>query len=369
MCIRYVLHSLISARKRCMGHVRLAKDMQRLDNMQLTKLAEHSAFGSMETPIFTPEQMSGHEESWRTKNISNPAYLLINPVEDKDGNEVVAGPAGYTVAPQVPPATAALLQIVEENLQDLLGNQEAGEEVPQNISGKAIELIQTRLDMHSFIYMSNMAKAVQRGGTIWLSMAPDIYVEEGRKMKAVGQQGETDSVVLLEKGLDPETGATTLLNDLSQAKLDVTADVGPSSASKRTNTVRSLMGMMQISQDPQTLTVLEAMAMMNMEGEGISDVRDFYRKKLLRMGVVEPTDQEAEELAAEQQNREPDSQDQYLQAEAKKAEAEAKKLDAKAGIPNTPRALRMPITSADRETIAMNGYIIRTINTVRSRIS
>jgi len=188
---------------------------------------------------------------WAEDNLKNYPYLLINPVQDANGNEVVSGPIGYTKPPQIPAAMAALLQITEQDMQDILGRQEAGEEVVPNISGKAIELIQSRLDMQSFIYMSNMAKAVKRSGEIWLSMAKDILVEPGRKMKAVGVQGELSTVELGRPILNEETGEIEYENDLSNAKFDVAVDVGPSSSSKRAATVRSLMGMISISQDPQ----------------------------------------------------------------------------------------------------------------------
>ena len=41
-----------------------------------------------------------------------------------------------------------------------------------------------------------------------------------------------------------------------------------------------------------------------------------------------------------------------------------KKHEANAGIPNTSRAFNIPITSAESETSAMNGYITRTISTI-----
>jgi hypothetical protein len=314
--------------ERCMGHVRLAKDAQRLKNMQLSKLGEISALTPIEKPIFLPEQVAGHEMMWAEDNLKNYPYLLVNPVQDANGNEMASGPIGYTKPPQIPQAMAALLQITEQDMQDILGRQEAGEEVVPNISGKAIELIQSRLDMQSFIYMSNMAKAVKRSGEIWLSMARDILVEPGRKMKSVGLQGELATVELGRPILNEETGEIEYENDLSRAKFDVAVDVGPTSVSKRAATVRSLMGMISISQDPQDRTVLTAMAMMNMEGEGISEVRDFFRKKLVQMGVIKPTEQEAAEMMQMLQNQQPDPQSLYLQAEAAKAQAQAVKAQA-----------------------------------------
>lgn len=313
--------------ERCMGHVRLAKDAQRLKNMQLSKLGEISALGSVEKPIFTPEQIASHQIMWAEDNIKNYPYLLVNPLTDGNGNAVAAGPVAYTKAPEIPPAMAALLQITEQDMQDVLGNQQAGEQLQPNISGKAVELIQNKLDMQTFIYMSNMAKAVKRSGEIWLSMAKDILVDEGRKMKGVGPQGEVESIELL-KPMANEAGEVEHENDLTDADFDVAVDVGPSSASKRQTTVRALTGMMQITQDPETLQVLGAMAMMNMEGEGISEVRDYFRQKLIKMGVVQPTDEEAQELAQELANQPADPNAEFLKASADQAQAEAVKARA-----------------------------------------
>jgi hypothetical protein len=313
--------------ERCMGHVRMAKDAQRLKNMQLSKLGEISALSTVEKPLFAPEQVAGFEMMWAEDNLKNYPYLLLNTVTDANGNESLAGPIGYTRPPAIPPALAGLLQITEQDISDLLGNQEAGEQITSNISGKAVELIQTRLDMQTFIYMSNMAKAIKRCGEIWLSMARETMVEPGRKMKGIGLQGEMSSLELGKPIMNQDTGEIEYQNDLSNAKFDVTVDVGPSSSSKRSATVRALMGMMQITPDPETQQVLGAMAMMNMEGEGLSEVQDFFRKKLIRMGAIEPTDEEQEALSAElaQLQSQPDPQSMYLEAEAAKAQAQAQK--------------------------------------------
>jgi hypothetical protein len=310
--------------ERCMGHVRLAKDAQRLKNMQLSKLGEISALSTVEKPIFTPEQVAGHEMMWSEDNLKNYPYLLLNTVTDANGGETLAGPVGYTKPPQIPPALAGLLQITEQDMSDLLGKPDAAEEVVSNISGKAVELIQQRLDMQTFIYMSNMSKAVKRCGEVWLSMARDIVVEPGRKMKSVGLGGELSSIEIGKPMLNPKTGEVEYENDLSNAKFDVAVDVGPASATKRSATVRALLGMIQIAPDPETQQVLTSMAMMNMDGEGIGEVRAYFRDKLIKMGVIQPTEQEGEKLLAEMQAaQQPDPQALYLQAAAMEAQAKA----------------------------------------------
>jgi hypothetical protein len=314
--------------ERCMGHVRLAKDAQRLKNMQLSKLGEISALSSVEKPILTPEQVAGHQVMWAEDNLKDYPYLLINPITDQNGNQAVSGPVAYTRSAAIPPAMAALLQITETDMQDILGNPAGAEKMVSNISGKAVEMIQARVDGQAFIYMSNFAKGMKRCGEIWLSMAKDIYIEDKRKMKTIAPTGEAGMVELMQPSIDQETGEVVMANDLTSATFDVIADVGPSSSTKRQATVRALTGMLQITQDPETAQVITAMAMMNMEGEGISDANAYFRKKLLRMGVVKPTDNEAEELMAEMQGAPQDPNAMYLQAAAENETAKAAKARA-----------------------------------------
>lgn len=313
--------------ERCMGHVRLVKDASRLKNMQISKLGEISALSSVEKPILTPEQVAGHESMWSGDNIENWPYLLVNPITNEEGQETVAGPVAYTKAPNIPPAMAALLQITEQDIQDLLGNQQQGEQMVGNISTETASLIQNRLDMQTFIYMSNFAKAMKRSGEVWLGMAKEVYVEKDRKKKIVNAEGESSYVTLQEAGLDT-TGSPELKNDLQKAKMDISVEVGPASSTKRAATIRALTNQLKITTDPETAAVINSLIMMNMEGEGVSDVRAYFRKKLLKIGVIKPTDQEKADLAAELANTPPSAQDNYFEAAANEANTKAGKNQA-----------------------------------------
>ncbi len=316
--------------ERCAGHVRLAKDAQRLANMQRSKLAEIAALSSVEKPILTPEQVAGHQVMWQDDNLRNYPYLLINPITGPDGSAQAAGPLAYTKSPQIPPAMAALLQITEQDMKDVLGNQEQGDKIVANVSGKAVEMVQQRLDMQTFIYMSNYAKSVRRAGEVWLGMAREVYAEPGRKMKGIGSQGQMSSIELMRPMVNDE-GELEHENDLSEAEFDVAVEVGPSSSSKRAATVRALTQMMAVTQDPEAQRVLQAAALMNMEGEGLSEISEFFRKQLVQMGVVKPTEEEAAAMA--QAGAQPDPNAVFLQAAAE--EALAKAAQARAGVVKT----------------------------------
>lgn len=316
----------IDNKERCMGHVRLSKDAQRLKNMQLSKLGEISALSPVEKPILEPSQVAGFENMWANDNMENFPYLLANALRDEAGNVIATGPIAYTKPPQVPPAMAALLQLTDIDIKELLGNQEQGEKINANVSAEAIDLVQGQLGMQTYIYIDNFAKAIKRCGAIWLSMAKELYVEEGRRMKLVGKQDEIDSAELArpivgEKGLEYE-------NDLTKASFDVAVDVGPTSSSKKSAIVRSLTALLPFTTDSQDMKILLSMIYMNMDGEGIKDFRNYYRKYLVQLGVVEPTEEEQQELLAAQQNQQPDPNTMYLQAAAEEASAKAQKAKA-----------------------------------------
>lgn len=313
--------------ERCSGVARTPKDMQRLLNMQLSRLGEIAALGSYEKPIFTPEQVQGLTELWSNDNIVNNPYLLVNPITDANGQKQAAGPIAYTKTAQIPPATAALLEITTQLIRELLGNQQAGDEIQSNISGKAVELIQNRLDMQAYIYMSNMAKAIKREGEIWLSMAKDIMATEGRKMKVLTPQGKVGQVELMQPMAGDDEGLE-YQNDLSKADFDVTVTVGPTSQSRKSATVRALTGLLALTDNPDDRQVLTGMALMNIEGEGLNDVNEYYRRKMVRMGVVTPTPEEKIQLAQEAQSQKPTPEQQYLESAAAEAQAKAAKANA-----------------------------------------
>jgi len=312
--------------ERCMGHVRLCKDAQRLKNMQLSRLGEIAALSPIEKPILAAEQVVGFEHMWADDNLVNNPYLLIHPLTDASGNVIAQGPLSYTKPPQVPAALAALLQLTDADIRELLGNQEQGEKINANVSAEAIDLVQNQLGIQSYIYIDNFAKALKRGGTIWLSMSKELYVEEGRRMKTIGKQDEVDSVelsrpVIGESGIEYE-------NDLTKASFDVGVDVGPTSSSKKSAIVRQLQALLPFTNDPDDLKVLLAMIYMNMEGEGIKDFRNYYRKYLVKIGVVEPTEEEQQELIAAAQNQPPDPQAELANALAQESQAKAMKAQA-----------------------------------------
>jgi hypothetical protein len=331
--VYYAKRSVVGNVERCMGHVRKAKDPQRIYNGQVSWLAEIAALSPFEKPIFDPEQVDGKiAEQWAEGNIKRHPYALAKALRDADGKVVAMGPIGKVEPPSVPAALAALIQVAGQDIAELTGASDQQEEVPANTSAQAIQLVHNRSDAKTFIYLDNFAKAVRRGGEVWLGMASELYVEEDRKMLAVDDQGGRDYVPLGQPALAKD-GSQITRNDFGKNKFRVLVDVGPSSQSRRDATVQSLVGMAGVVQDPQLQNVLASVALVNMDGEGLDDVQKWLRMRLIGQGVVQPTDEEKQEMqqqaaAAQQQPPSPEEQLAAAKGEELGASAMQKKADA-----------------------------------------
>lgn len=320
----YGKREVIDNVERCAGHGRLAKDAQRLFNMMVSKLAEISASSSIEKPIFTAEQMAGHAGMWADDPVKNYPYLLINAVTGTDGSSIPTGPVGTLTPPSVPQTMAALIQLVGTDIKELLGSSTDADKMVSNISEDAVGMIQQRLDTLSGIYLSNFAKAVKRGAQVWLSKARELYVEKGRKMRGIAADDSSEQIELMLPSID-KSGKPINKNDLTKAAFDITVDIGPRSSSQRQAITRSLLQILPLATDPETQNIIMSSIIMNLEGEGLTSLRDYFRKRLVAVGAVDPSEEEKQQMEAAQAAQGPDPQALYLQAASEEAQANAAK--------------------------------------------
>lgn len=322
----YGNRSIINGMERAWGQVQRGKDAQQLYNMQISVIAETAAMGSTTKPIFFPEQVAGHESAWAYDNIARNPFLLINMLRDAADNPLPQGPVAYTQPPQLGPAVSALLEISNRDIADVTGNQDQGQSIVSNTSAEAVEMVQNRLDMGVFGYMDNMASSMKRCATVWLSIRREIETER-RKVRTLKQDGSQGTDEIMVPTVN-EDGASVLKNDISSGKYDVAVDVGPSFTTRRDATIKGIIQLMGKTPDPAQQSLLSQVALMNMDGEGLGDLRKYARKQLVNQGVVSPTKEEEQEMQQAQQNKQPDPQAAFLLASAKEAEGKAVKAAA-----------------------------------------
>ncbi|WP_052738495.1 portal protein [Robbsia andropogonis] len=327
----YGLRQIIDGIERFQGAVRLAKDSQRLYNMQVSTLADITAFTPREVPIFTPEQMQGHAVSWAEANVKNLPFLLINPVTGADGSQTIAPPVGYLKNPDVPPSLAALMQASGQDMLDVTGGDLAADQVNSNTSDALVSRVQAHQDMQVYVFIDNMARAMERCGKIYCSMASEIYVEENRKFTADAEDGSAESATINQPSLDAD-GNPIIARSFSLG-LDVFVDVGPAFNSRKDATINTLVKLLPAIADQQMQQIVVQTLVRNLDGEGLDDLATFARKQLVQAGVVEPNDEEKQEMAAAQQaaqNAPPDAANVALIAQARKDNASATQSEAAA---------------------------------------
>jgi hypothetical protein len=323
----YGQRRFIDNMERCQGHVRKAKDPQRVYNSQISKLTETASASPIERPIFTPQQIAGHEQSWAEANLNRSAYALINPLIDESTGQIVsAGPIGKVEPPQLQPVLAALIQVTSTDIAELTNSNDGADEVKSNISADAMDIAATRTDAKSIVYMDNMRQSMQRCGEVYLSMAREVYFEEGREVDTMGPNGEEGTATIAEPYTD-ERGRFSIRNDLTKGKYKVISDVTEATTTRRDKTVKTLVNVAQIAgaADPELAMASLNTAIMNMDGEGMDDLQDWIRRRLVSQGIVKPNEEEKQALAEAAANQQPDPQSQALQALAAKEGALAEK--------------------------------------------
>lgn len=322
----YGMREYIDNMERFTGHVQSRMDSQRLYNAQVSNLAETSALSPRETLIFTPDQIppgSSMAEAWARANVDRPPFLYANPLLDGEGNIVTAGPVAKLDPPQLAPVQAALLQIASSDLTE--DDQDGAEQVKANTSEEAMQLAAARVDAKSGIYLDNIRQSIQREGEIYLGMAEVVYCEPGRAVDTMSEDGEHGQATLAEPYTD-RTGKHFIRNDLSRGKYKVIASVTEATTTRRDKTVKSCLNTAQVAQaagDNELARIATLTAVMNQEGEGMSDLQAYARKQLVAAGVVQPNEEEQKAMDEAAENQQPDAAQTALMAQAKELEASA----------------------------------------------
>lgn len=328
----YGYRAFVDGTERYRGIVRKLKDPQRLFNVQVSQLAENSASAGQEVPIFMREQVQNPDvaEQWADKN--NKPYLVVDKVLDEDGNAVAMGPIGYNKPAALDQSTTALLGIVPNFIKEETGFSSA-EAVNKEASGKAIRALIKRENMNTQVINDNIANAIEWSGEIYQAMAQELYTSQ-RMIRTLQRDGTDGSEILLAPVIDNQTGLPVESNDLRNKKFKSYADVGPQYDSVREETVEDMKSMLEILptiQGGEEYTPIAlAVLMDNIVGTGLEPLKEFNRKKMLMLGIVEPqTDEEKAFMQQQQQAaQQPDPQQALIAAATEQANAEARNLDA-----------------------------------------
>lgn len=299
----YGQHAVVEGNEHYEGLTRRAKDPQRLRNFALSYIADIVSRSSRPKPIYWQEQIAGFEAMYSENGIDdNFPYRLMN-MKTANGEHLPLSPIGVTPEQPMPQALAALIGLTREAVDDV-----ANAGMPQDVSdpdasGKAIKLLQSRIDMQATIYQQHYKHSKRHDGVVYASMASEIY-DVPRKVSLTLKDGTKKESEVMQTVVDKETGKIVVLNDLSNTEFNVTSTAGPSYSSQKEETQEKLGLMIQGMQpgDPKR-TILELKMLEGMDGVDVEDLRDYSRKELILLGVRKPDTPEEEQMLKESQEK------------------------------------------------------------------
>lgn len=312
------------------GIVRLAKDPQRLRNFQMSYLADIVSRSPREKPIFTAEQIQGYEDMYEESGPDNNYPYMKQNAFDANGNALPVGPVGYIKAPEVPPALTQSMAETRAAVDDVAGAALPADITDVDLSGKALSVLNKRLDMQSYTYQDNHKFAMRRDGEVYASMARDVH-DTQQEVILVKLDGSKSKETINQASMNFETMEPEVKNDMANMIFDVYANVGPAYESVKAQNkeeIKELLSSGQLAPDDHAILMAEYMTMI--DGSNFEDVREHYRNKLILLGVKKPASPEEEEMLAQsQQQQEPTFEEQASmnKAEAELANAQANVLE------------------------------------------
>ena len=306
------------------GVTRLAKDPQRLRNFQMSYLADVVSRSPRPKPIFFPEQIQKYEFMYEENGADNNYPYLYQNMKTLNGEPLPIGPVAQMPEQNVPQALMMGLELTRQAVEDVANPGLPQDLADTDLSGKAVTALQNRLDQQSIVYQQNLKHAKRRDAEIYASMAADVY-DAPRKVTLTLPDGTRKTEELMGSMIDRETGEQVILNDLTNMEFDVYADIGPTYASKKEQTIEQLNNMaVSVAQTDPNLHKLIILKIATLQdGVASNDIRDYANKQLILAGFKEPeTDEDKQMLQeASQQQQEPDAMMIAAQAEQAKAEA------------------------------------------------
>jgi hypothetical protein len=259
----YGRHVVIGDKRKKFGMVRHAKDAQRMYNFWVTSLTESVALAPKAKWLLAEGQDEGHELDWAAANIKSMATLRYKQT-DIDGNPA---PPPIRLQPEPPPAgVMAAAQEINSDMATIIGIYDPSQQLPGNMSGKALNGQQMQVDLTNFDLYDNLTKSIAYTGKVILDLIPKIYDTE-RIMRIIGDDGKPDLISINER-----TAVGKVKNDVTVGQYDVVMETGPGYNSKRQEAVEAMMPLLQGNE--QLFNAAADLVFRNMDFPGADTIAD-----------------------------------------------------------------------------------------------
>ncbi len=279
------------------GMVRQAKDPQRAYNYATSQAIETTALSPKDPIWITHKQAQGKKRQFEEFPLKNNPFMFYNP------DPLAPGPPQRSGAPALQQSLIQQIQQADIDIQATTGrfSPSLGDN-PADQSGRAVIAVQQQGEAGTFELSDNLAGAVAYTGEILIDLIPKIY-DTSRQISVLKDDDEVEVFEINKTIIDQQTGKKVILNDLSLGKYSVEVDVGPSYKTQRTESLNFLNSLSQNS--PVFAQLAPDLLAKNVDFEYSEELTKRIRKFMLTQGLIEPNEQEAEEIKRNQANQQP----------------------------------------------------------------
>lgn len=297
------------------GAIRFAKDAQQYYNFCRTATAEAIALAPKTPWIVDAKSIEEFKGYWDTANKSNRPYLPFK------GGPNVQKP--YREAPPaLPTALVQEAQFAADDMKATTGIYDAALGAKSNeSSGRAILARQQEGDVSNFHFIDNLTRSLEHTGRVLLDLIPKIYDNE-RVVRLLGEDGQTETPIVINQVVMGLDGLPVLKNDLSKARFDIRVNVGKAYTTKKAEAAESMMAFIQAV--PDAAQVAGDLIAKSFDWPGADELANRLK------ALVPPEVLAAAENGGQMPPPEPPPPDPSVQAGAEKDMAQARKYQAEA---------------------------------------
>jgi len=191
------------------------KDPQRLYNYAITAIAERASLTPKAPYIVTPEMIKGYQQMWDVANEENLPYLIAN--------QTTMGFPKRQDPPLLDQGLMMMTNLGDKDIQDTIGmfDSSFGERSNER-SGKAINARANRSDMGTYHFPDNLHRAIMDLERQLIYIIPKV-IDTNRMLRIRDYKNAETLVEVNKTVLDPVSGKTFTVNDLSVGKYDLEA--------------------------------------------------------------------------------------------------------------------------------------------------
>lgn len=297
----------IEGRQYTRSFIHEARDAQKFINYVGSEIAAEIKNRRREQWLGTPDNIIGYEQEWRNPELQM-GILRAKP-DPKTGQMPQKMPA-WDLSP-------ALLQNFQRGTQDIreiLGFSETEALQGRDVSGKARRERKLEGSMSAYVFFDNLNQAVEQGGRLVNDLLPFVIGDDERSIVVSKKDGKSANVTLNQQMKDG-----SIKNKVDGGDFDVEIDSGPSFSVQKDVALEFFQE--TIAANPQVFNLIADLWAGQLDIQQMEQVKD-------RLSNLVPPDILAKEQGKQPPPKQPDPQQQMMQAELQVKQAQIQEKQA-----------------------------------------